>query len=60
MECYVCVSLFNGVEARTLKGTTINRLEALHLCLNRKICNVPWIEHATNEHVLERKNSREN
>lgn len=54
VKCYVWSILLYGVEAWTLKVTTINRIEAFEMWILRRMLRVSWVDHVRNEEVLRR------
>ena len=58
VKCYVCPILLYGVEAWTLKVTTMNRQEAFEMWIFRRILRIPWVGRVTNRDVLKRSNTQ--
>ncbi|VEN47725.1 unnamed protein product [Callosobruchus maculatus] len=54
VKCYVWSVLLYGMEAWTLKATTINKIEAFEMWILRRMLKIPWVDHVTNEEVLPR------
>lgn len=52
VKCYVWSVLLYGVEAWTLKVTSINRLEAFEMWTLRRMFRIPWTDLVRNEEVL--------
>ena len=56
VRCYVHSTLLYGVEAWTLKVSSINKLEAFEMWVYRRMLRIPWTDHITNQEVLHRMN----
>lgn len=54
MKCYVWSTLLYGMEAWTLKVTTINKIEAFEMWTLRRMLKVSWVERIRNEDILRR------
>ena len=52
MKCYVWSILLYGLEAWTLKVSTMNKIEAFEMWCYRRILKIPWTDRVTNEDVL--------
>ena len=60
VKCYVWSVLLYGVEAWTLKVSTMNRLEAFEMWIHRRILRIAWTDKVSNSEVLRRaKTERE-
>ena len=54
LKCYVWSVLLYGVEAWTLKTSSINKLEAFEMWCLRRMLRISWVNHIRNEEVLRR------
>lgn len=54
LRCYIWSTLLYGVEAWTLKSTSINKLESFEMWCYRRILKIPWTDRVTNNEVLYR------
>ena len=54
VKCYVYSVLLYGVEAWTMKVSTMNRLEAFEMWIYRRMLRISWVDHVTNDEVLRR------
>lgn len=54
LKCYVWPVLLYGMEAWTLKVTSINKLEAFEMWTLRRMLRIPWTDRVRNEEVLNR------
>lgn len=53
-KCYIWSALLYGVEAWTLKISTMNRLEVFEMWIIRRMLRIPWVDRVPNTEVLER------
>lgn len=51
-KCYVWSVLLYGMEAWTMKATTLNKLESFEMWTYRRLLKIPWTDRVTNEEVL--------
>ena len=51
-KCYIWSTLLYGAETWTLTKVTSNKLEAIEMCLYRKMLGISWKEHKTNGEVF--------
>ena len=58
VKCYVWPIFLYGVEAWTLKVTTLNRLEAFEMWIFRRMLRIPRVERVTSRDVLKRSNTQ--
>lgn len=56
IRCYVWSTLLYGSEIWTLKVRDMNRLEAFEMWIYRRILKISWVDHISNETVLQRLN----
>ena len=54
LKSYVWSVLLYGVEAWTLKMTTVNKMEAFEMWTLRRMLRIPWIDRVKNEEVIRR------
>lgn len=54
VERYVCPILLYGAETWSLKVKSLNRIEAFEMWILRKLLKIPWVDHVSNEQVLQR------
>ena len=52
IKCYIWSTFLYGSELWTLSNTTIRKIEALEMWLLRRMLNISYTEHRTNEEVL--------
>jgi Reverse transcriptase (RNA-dependent DNA polymerase). len=52
VKCYVYSVLLYGVEAWTMKVSTMNRLEAFEMWIYRRMLRISWVDHVTNFKML--------
>lgn len=56
-KCYVYSVLLYGMEAWTLKVSSLRRLESFEMWVFRRILRVPWTDKIRNEEILRRMNT---
>ncbi|XP_071581636.1 uncharacterized protein [Temnothorax nylanderi] len=54
VKCYVWSVLLYGVEAWTLKASTLNRLETFEMWILRRMLRISWVDRVTNAEVWRR------
>lgn len=57
VKCYIWPILLYGVETWSLKVKSLQRIEAFEMWILRRLLKIPWVEHVTNQQVLQRANT---
>lgn len=54
VKCYIWPILLYGAETWSLKAKSLNRIEAFEMWILRRLLKIPWVDHVSNEQVLQR------